>query len=380
MSKTKSLLAIILFLSNAMTQLAYTQTLSEQLGLTKENIQNLLQDPETLNKILKEGLSADTKWKFLKDVDFQFKTIRTGGDSASALGFSYSYSKDLKKIELLADSVSATGLMFSLDSRGNVSFDPSVNPEDFLSTDASFHFYQNRGGVLPSSIEVQKKLNELQAKLVDIEDLSQLDRSPLWKEFQKLIRQYLTTQYYWDISVVGTFESNQKFTTTQAGYGLQAALDVKEWNLDGFLARYNIFDWPFAAIRYLSNTDESFAPKGSTLPTILFGVQQIIPQAGDPRKDLGVTSSSFARLRGEIAFRTLLGSHGQYQAFFESDFRYYQEVQPPVVVQAAGLDQYIFFTGALSLSNGFYVSYSTGKLPFDAKKDQVYEIGFQYKL
>jgi hypothetical protein len=382
MSKKFSHLAVILFASIVFTGMTYSQSrlgLATQLGITKENLQKLLQDPETLNKILKEDISADTKWKFLKDINFNFKTIKSSGDSASTLGFSYAYSKDIKKINLGSDSVSATGLMFSLDSKGNVSFDPAINPADFLSTDASFHFYQNCGGVIPASLEVQKKLNDLQDSLVNIIDKTQLEHSPIWKEFEQLIGKHLSTQYYWDISAVGTFESNQKFTTTQVGYGLQAALDIKAWNPDAILARYNIFDWPFAAIRYLSNVDESFSPKGSTIPTVLFGIQQIVPQAGDPRKIAG-TTSSFTRLRGEIAFKTPLGSHGQYKAFFESDLRYYQELQPTAAVETAGLDQYIFFTGAITLSNGFYVSYSTGKLPFDAKKDQIYEIGFQYKL
>ena len=48
--------------------------------------------------------------------------------------------------------------------------------------------------------------------------------------------------------------------------------------------------------------------------------------------------------------------------------------------ERANLDEQRYLTAALSLDNGMFASYTTGKLPLDAQNDQVYEVGFHYKF
>ena len=63
--------------------------------------------------------------------------------------------------------------------------------------------------------------------------------------------------------------------------------------------------------------------------------------------------------------------------YVESDLRWYRELGAPAAVSAIGLDEFTYFVAALVSSEGPYVSFSTGRLPFDAQQDQVYELGFR---
>ena len=42
--------------------------------------------------------------------------------------------------------------------------------------------------------------------------------------------------------------------------------------------------------------------------------------------------------------------------------------------------EYFYFVMALQSTSGFYVSYAKGTLPFDARNDEVYAVGFHYKF
>jgi hypothetical protein len=141
-----------------------------------------------------------------------------------------------------------------------------------------------------------------------------------------------------------------------------------------------VHDWPFAAIRWLSGTDETFSPRGSTIPTVLIGVDLVDPQSGVV-KQAQSGKSTFTRFRTEAAFRTPIVRIMQNNlAYFEADYRYYRELNAPEEAKKEKLDKFEYFTSALILSNGLYVSYSTGKLPLDAKSDQVYELGFKFNF
>ena len=66
--------------------------------------------------------------------------------------------------------------------------------------------------------------------------------------------------------------------------------------------------------------------------------------------------------------------------FFNANIRYYQELNAESEIISADLDDHIYFVMALQSSSGFYVSYANGKLPFDAKNNEIYSIGFNYKF
>ena len=348
--------------------------------LSLKEFTSYLGDPETLNKYLEEYLQKDNGWRFLKDIQFRFKTFSTHGqDSLSSLGFSYDFAKDVNKRYFNHEGANVLGQAVSVQARGNVAFDPGANPQDFLESALAVSIFGSHGGAVETSDSVKTLLNRLEDELVTIQTEESLNTSAAWINFFNIAQNHLSTQVYWSVAGTGALESNQKFTTKQYAYGFDASLDVKAWNRNSVLAGLNVFDWPFALIRWLSGTDADFTPIGSTIPTLIAGVKRVVPRDGDPRYAVD-SSGAFNRVNLEAAFRTPVGSLGGNEAYFEADFRYYREINASSVIVAAHLDRQSYFTGALTLANGFFVSYTTGRLPFDAQDDQIYELGFKYKF
>ena len=65
---------------------------------------------------------------------------------------------------------------------------------------------------------------------------------------------------------------------------------------------------------------------------------------------------------------------------FEFNYRYFKESSAPGAVKAAGLDTFFLRTFRLNLAKEFFIAYSSGKLPFDVKNDDFFELGLSYKL
>lgn len=65
---------------------------------------------------------------------------------------------------------------------------------------------------------------------------------------------------------------------------------------------------------------------------------------------------------------------------FEFNYRYFLENNAPAVIKAAEIDKHQLATVRLGLKNDLFLAYSTGKLPFDKKNNQMLQIGFSYKL
>lgn len=64
----------------------------------------------------------------------------------------------------------------------------------------------------------------------------------------------------------------------------------------------------------------------------------------------------------------------------EFNFRYFVENNAPATIRIAGLDKHQLGTILLNLKNDLYVAYSAGKLPFDRRNDQIFQIGYSYKF
>jgi hypothetical protein len=338
---------------------------------------DILENTETINKVLDTYIVERSGISFLRDVNLKFKTFRTNGqDNNAALGLSYSYSKDVKKDLYSQTSSSSSGLSFAVKADGNLSFDRQLNPEDFLDSRLSFHFFHSHGGVVNrADTSVANRLNDLEDELTMITDPDSLIMSPVWSEFMSTVSGHLTTQFYLDLSLRAGLESDQDFRQKQYVYGIHLGLDLKAWNKESYLANLNIFDWPFAVLRVFTGYDRELSPRGSTIPTILAGIDQVDPKNDILRFSAG-DESSYPRLSGEISFKTPVSR----SADFGANFRYYRELNASPAVKNANLDEYRYFTLALTLSNGMYVSYATGKLPFDDKDDEVYELGFRYRF
>ncbi|WP_345972168.1 hypothetical protein [Sulfurimonas diazotrophicus] len=318
----------------------------------------------------------------LKGADIKLKVFESDDNASTSLGFEYEYSRDIAQYAFRSEKATHTGLALNFSASGNVAFEQSANPRNLTDTRFSFGYYFSTGGVLPGTPDFAL-LNRLEDAAAEANTTDELRQLSAWKELAKAVRNQLSDQYYFDLSVKGGLEADQSFKAKQYYYGLYANMIAKGWNAEtSVLAQFNILDYPAALLRLLSGVDDTWQPRGSSFPEFLIGIDQVDPDSDTPRQIIAGDESSFTRMRFEASFRTLAATYNDADAFIEANYRYYQEINPSSAVKAAGLDTYSFFTVALVMpeAEGLYVSYSDGKLPLDRQNDQVYELGFKYKF
>lgn len=123
---------------------------------------------------------------------------------------------------------------------------------------------------------------------------------------------------------------------------------------------------------------------GGIFPANDFGLLQIAYGRVNPKEDagrktaLGTTAlSSFNRFDAELYYRHQLT--GALRGI-EFQYRYFRELNAPVSVKAAGLDQFRLGTIRLNIMDDRFLAFSSGSLPFDRMKDRSITVGWTYKL
>lgn len=344
-------------------------------------VQKLTENPEIFNEIWKNIVdysqkSDNKKWQFLNDLNVQFKTFQTT-DNTTALGMTYDFNFDYAKFAQNGENRYSQS--FNLIIKGNIAFNKNLNPNDFLETNVNYRWSHFFGGVKKNTDEeIFTKLNELDDKLVNISDMQS-------KEAQKILSEMdadlvFTNQYYYSFAPKFGLESNQDFSKKQFTPGLSIDIGIKGWRKNNTLSYCNIFDYPFAIIRMITGTDEKFTVYGSTFPTAQLNFDYILPTSDKVREDLLQNTDPFPRIKFETSFRTYLTRVQKENIFFNANYRYYKELNAPDPVVNAHLNLQSYFVMALQSTSGLFVSYSNGKLPFDSKTDEVYSLGFNYKL
>jgi hypothetical protein len=347
------------------------------LGISPKAVKELLGDPATLNWALDRLLKGKAgRWQLLKDLNLRFSTFQAEKSDARGLGLSYDYSRSIKHEEIATKSADYTALGFDLDANGNISFERTINPRDFLQSDLALSVAISRGGAYRTTTAIRERLAQLRDSLALIENQDELDHSPLWAEYLNTVQPFLSTQLLLDLAATASFETDQGFDDRQLVYAARLGLDLKAWNNNSTAARWNVFDWPFATLRYLIGTDSAFAPRGAAWPTVQASLGLVDPVENDPRNAVA-NLDAFPRFKVEAAFRTPIASRGDNDVSFESDFRWYRELGAPAGVGQAGLDEYTYVVAAITTTLGPFVSFSAGRLPFDARSDRVYQLGFR---
>jgi hypothetical protein len=345
-------------------------------------IKKVVDNPDLYNDVWQQFLSQitsknDKAWKLLNDLNIKFKTFQSVNNSNSSLGFSYNFNYNYTNaIKKENSQISNT---ISLKFNGNVAFDRIANPNDFLDASINYSFSRFTGGVATAnSTEDATKLTNIAIKLASITDLSSPEAIALFQERNQYLK--YSDQYYFAINPRFSLESNQDFSKKQFVYGGDLQLGAKAWNDDSVLAKLNFLDYPFALVRMMTGIDEEFTPYGSTFPTALIGVDYVNPVNDTQRQAIVGNLNSFERLNIESSFKTFVTKVQSENVFFSANVRYYKEIDASALIKAANLDEHFYFVMALESSTGFYVSYAKGKLPFDVISDEVYAIGFNYKL
>ena len=344
------------------------------------DLTELLEDPETLNRILR-GITSDPGLaNVLGDLQVDFKTFYSADSAQTSLGVGYTYDKSIVSSPGPQTGGSFSGFDFAVQAEGNISFNPDLNPRDFLRSKISISYFQSGGGVAPSGqgyAETAEALANEVTRLAGIDDEEELNRQA--RALEDSIKTRLTNQVFFSFGLAGSLESDQSFDEKQIVGDVTFGLDVKAWNPNSTLAKLNIFDWPFAVLRYLLGSDDVISPRGSNIPTVLLGAGIVDPTANSMREPLG-EMSAYPRFNFEAAFKSVLLDTEATTISFQSDFRYYRELGASTAIETADLDDAAYLVVALVSSNGMFVSYSRGRLPLDVNSDRVYELGFKLKF
>lgn len=315
---------------------------------------------------------------------------RQNDASGTALGLQFaldsSLSEPLREPSRENDFV-RYGLDFGLRGNGQIAFEQASNPDDQSKGEFFIGISRISGGELNFQNRRAQKRRDLMIEQSK-PDVSQERYDEIERELEGILREAVgpgSDINTADLNVTGGIETNQSGSLKQYTYGLDLELSAIGWsglNAERFQdiplwGKLNVVDYPFALLRVVTRTDSNFLPSSVHLPVLRLAIAQVDPQDMEPRTLAGETDS-FTRGEVEASFKTrLIKTEGRdfYAAF---DYRLFQELGASEAIKSAGLHRFEYFVWVVGSEAGPFVSYSTGRLPLDAVKDQTYKLGYQF--
>jgi len=190
----------------------------------------------------------------------------------------------------------------------------------------------------------------------------------------------------------GGFEADQQFTARNSTFGATLVIDTQAGPAST-LAQLNPFDLPFRLTRWMTGYEgrgggAEVVNRAEAFPTVSLTAEQVWSSGLDPRHEVGDTTS-YLRMQLEVAMSAACVRIGDYHVATEVDYRLFIEPGAGDAVRGADLDLFDYFVVALkvggdsilgkeiSAADGVFVSYRAGKLPFDQKDEDAFEVGFR---
>ncbi len=367
--------------------------LKTKLSLTPVGFQNFLDTKfKTIeNMILNEPGIYNELWsrvdnsfrqkndRFLfKNLKLEFKSFQSTDSNKTSLGFSYQWNYDINKNK--NTDYQRTEFLAKINAQGNIAFNKNLNPADFQSAKLEMGSSGFWGGTVRKldADFTKQVINPINQKLAAITDSAELANSSLWNDITRMMG--ITNQYHYDFAATGGWEGSQDFSRSQLTYGAQLRFAAKAYSDRNPLAQFNVLDYPFALIRYVTGSDKSLNPYGAALPIITVGVDMVNPLTDTLRKSITGNTNAYSRFRWEAGFRTLIANFKNAPLHFNAAYRNFYEINPSAAVRLAGLNNFSYFTCSVTSSDTYFFSYSYGKLPFDRIDNAVYELGVKFKL
>lgn len=347
----------------------------------KDRMDSLSTDPNEWMLIL--GIIEDYVTKkdsmygaWMNGLNVEFKTFQNQDSSQSSLGFSYDL--NVERAKITTHGSYRKGQSISIASSGNLAFNKSVNPYNFLYTTISLNTFHTGGGVVieASNTDLAHYAN-MRRQLASYENVEEILKSAEWKELNEKF--VLKNSWIIKYDVNAGLESNQDFSMYQNTFGLRLGLGLKSWNANSMAAKWNVIDYPFEIIRELTGYDGNIH-RGITIPSLMLGLDYVNPVHDMERESIVGSLKPYPRVSFEIGFRTVLTEVYNQTLYVNSSFKYFKEIGASALIERHNYSDFSYFTASLTTSSGLFVSYAFGKLPFDRQNDAVYEIGFRYRL
>jgi len=250
---------------------------------------------------------------------------------------------------------------------GGNKFSPTIITNEAGETAIGFDFeYDNKffglrdGDSVPNTPVVAPQEDVLNKAFLLAKGSVSLNPSVRPKELISISAGYERLRVYQNRDFLGIFEAvgfdaqvshetNQDLDQSKTGGGILG------------IASYDGVDWQYA---------------------ISLGADYILSDSDKERKLL-VTDNNYWRLGGEfnLGYKLELGNQNLLLAW---NYRYFHEVDAATAIKDGRLENFRLSNLKLTFINtnnaDVYVSYSTGKLPFDHAEDRVYKLGLDYKF
>lgn len=246
------------------------------------------------------------------------------------------YSLDFKPVILDTGSSGGTSLGLDYDLKGKYEFaggqtgvgQETIDPKDLDITIKSGQIDMRARGTLASTKE--KNPN----KLLDFSaaGVFKLD----------------TPAAYYKVGGVFAFETDQAFDDRQTMFGVAASV---------------------SKVRIVVPGDAG---------SVLLNYGSVRPDADAERKKLTTSLETYRRWNLEVSYSIPVNQRRLRSIDF--DYRHYQETGAPSAVRAAGLDRHQLGLVRANLDQDFFIQYSRGSLPFDARSERAVRIGWSLKF
>lgn len=367
-------------------------TKSPSLGeLLGERARIFLADPPLFER---PGAPTDSSRlaRLLEDAHLRLEAFERSGDNALALGFSYALAKELGRPDEPGEP------SYALLAEGHMALERSANPEDFLATRLRARWSGLRTfGASEARLDRARSLDdprdeelatldqarapELDARLAGGESAAAFQHDPafldLERRYTESLLSTLPAELAWGFDLHAGLESTQDFSSRQVVLG--AALEGRfvSWDPRAGLSRWNLFDLPAAALRWLAGG--AFGLSGRAYPTVVAGLD-VVDASRDETRGALTDTKSFLRAGLELGVRSELMELGNGMLHLSTTWRINREVDAPGAVREAGTDDHGHLRVELELPQGCSLLFSAGTLPLDERYDSTFTLGYRLRF
>ena len=381
-----SLLGVIVLTATAPSARAQATTNSVPLNRVPAAVLRALGDQDVLNSLAQplmqrvlQTAHTNALLGFINDWNLRPKFFHApdGASDDAVLGLEYHYQKSIANRVFDESWKNPMGISLAFEAQGDVAVEAKKNPNNLLETSAQLHLFQGIGGIDPTYSNSDAARAEFQRELMqNIQDKEFASgRGHAYNAMARKLTEHMTPQLFWDLAGHATLEADQQFHDKQWAYGGKLSFAFRDWRAQSAAGWFNVFDYPFAAIRWIVEK-EDFQPSGRVFPSVVLGLDLVDGSDNGARIAIDPDTDAFPRGRAELAFKTRALRWQERPLYFSAAYRYFQEFSASSAIKAADLDRSEYFVMRMDLPYRFNLSYATGKLPLDQDNDQVYAIGW----
>ena len=309
----------------------------------KEAANKRIKSPEFLN----EQLLQSAAFKGLTDgtpLTLEFKNIdRDEGDSVLGLEYKFDYS-------FQPEALAGMDYKLTFSSEGTVTQNAEENPRNFIDSKFTFKGYQH-SVFSPLTDEEGETLQRLAVDAANGDESAKREALAMLNEAVAPLYGF----YYLSYGLDAGYETDQEFGAKNQKLSAYVYGQYDFWDRQSLLGAIGV-------------------TTGARL-----AIQSISPNVETPRARAG-DDTDYYRASAEAAVSLPLGKVAGLAVDFTFNYRTYQEIGASNIVKQADLDRYHLRTYALRGPYGMYVSYVSGRLPFDLLSDQSIELGIKWYL